>query len=361
MISLARWIDRAYGRRAHLVVTTSGGEDGFALFGGFRARHRFVSLYLPQSSRPRTRICAHGPVTADRCRQLVQRHGLVVFCGETAPPDLAEELLTLPLVVDMEMTTPPTLTGPGATWSRSAKANISRIRRGRFDWDVTTDQKFIAEFHNRMYRPSMRGRHGAAAYIESRSALLRRSRLERLELLRIFQHGQWIAASLNEQSDRGYRLARIGWLDGDERWLARGVVAASYWFSFQRASALGRTRLLLGAVEPHLEDGGLLYKSHWGARLCAEQRDFGAFHLLLEPSHPSCRRFLHSRSLIARGARGELIVFSARPPEATVVTPTVLSGLKRWYVWRESSSAVPEVRSGEVPVGLRPWVSPSVL
>jgi hypothetical protein len=361
MNALARWIDTEYGRRAHLVVVSPGGHEGFALFGGFRARHRFASLYLPGSIRPRTRISVHGPVTAERCRQLVQRHGLVVFCGDTAPQNLAGELLTLPLAVDMEMTTPPVLTGRGATWSRAAKANISRVRRGRFEWDVTTDQKVVADFHRRMYHPSMRWRHGAEAYIESRPALLRRTRLEGLELLRIFQGGRWIAATLNESCERGYRLTRIGWLDGDQRWLESGIVAASYWFSFQRASALGKTRLLLGGVEPHLEDGSLLYKGHWGARLSEEQRDLGAFRLLLEPSHPSCRRFLHSRSLITRGSGGELIVFSARTPEATVVAPAVLSGLKRWYVWRESPLAVPDVRSGEVPVGLRPWVSPSVL
>jgi hypothetical protein len=361
MNALARWIDSQYGRRSHLVVTSPDGQDNFALFGGFRARHRFAALYFREHAKPRTRIAVHAPVGSEHCRQLARRHGLVVFCGDTAPADLARELLTLPLVVDMEMDTPEVTTGPGASWSRSAKANIARVRRGRFDWDVATDPALIAEFHRRMYRPSMRGRHGAAAYTESRRRLLQRSRLEGLELLRIFQGGRWVAASLNESSSRGYRLTRVGWLNGDERLLESGVVAASYWFSFQRATALGRRRLLLGGVEPHLEDGSLLYKGHWGARFCDEQRDFGAFQLLLDPAHPACRRFLHAHSLIVRGSGGALIALSARTPAATVVAPGVLRGLRRWYTWRESPMPGPEGHADEVPFNLRPWVGASML
>jgi len=358
MKPLVRWLDSEYSRHSHLVMTTADRREGFALFGGFRARHRFGALYLPGAARPRTRLVVHRRATVEDCRRLVAQFGLVVFCGDSAPRELAPDLLPVPLSLDMEMPTPAVLEGPGAVWGKSAKSNISRIRRGQFAFDVVTDEAAVTEFHRRMYLPSMRGRHDAEAYVGRRRVLLKFLREPGGELLRVFQNGQWVGATLNQHiSDDGYRLLVIGWLNGDERFLRAGVVAATYWFSFQRALALGRRRILLGGVAPHLEDGIFLYKTHWGARLSSKPRDLGSFHLLLDPSHPSCRRFLQANSTIVKGTAGDLVVFSGRAPQETVVSREVMSSIRRWYVWREQPLAVPEVLADEVPRSLRPWVT----
>lgn len=349
-------LDYHYSRRSHILMGTSDGREAFAMFGGFRARHRFGALYLPPLTRSRTRLMVHHAATADYCRGLVERYGLVVFCGDSAPPELAADLLSVPLSVDMEMPTPSAFEGPGAPWSGSAKANIAKVKRGRFVFDVVDSSEWIPEFHRRMFRPSMRRRHGARAYMDSERALARYAQAAGGELLRVFRNGQWVAASINQSTLDGYRQIRLGWLDGDEGLLKSGIVSALYWFNFRRAADLGHRRILFGSVEPCLEDGVLLYKSHWGAGLCADSRFFGEFRLLLEPSHPACRRFLQAHSMVTKGTDQDFIVFSGRSPDTVPVSPAVLRGIKRWYTWRDLPAAA-VVTSEEVPRPLRPWVT----
>ncbi len=350
-------LDALRSRRSHVVVETSDGSAGFALFGGYRARHQFERRYLATQLITRSRIVLHRPTTADYCRSLARRYGLVVFCGDSAPPDLAAELLSIPVFVDLDMPTPAVFEGHGALWNRSAKANIAKVKRGRFEFDVLNGDGWVTEFHRHMYKPSMRSRHGAEAYVDSRRAQAQLARTAGSELLRVLQDGKWVAGSINRSTPDGYRLAKIGWLEGEEGLLKSGVVSAVYWFSFQRAAVLGYQRFLFGQVAPYLEDGLFLYKSKWGARLSAEQRFYGQFRLLFQPSHPVCYRFLKTHSILTRGADQDFIVFSGRTPDAVDVSPAVLRSIKRWYTWRDRPLSVPEITSEEVPRPLRPWLS----
>ena len=257
--------------------------------GGMR---RFRALYLPDSERTRTRLAGHRPATAESCRRLVERYGMVVFCGNSAPHGLETDLLSMPLSVDMEAVVPRTTEVVDARWTRSAKANIAKIRKTGFVSDVVAGGTWVSAFSRRMFRPSIHRRYGARAYLDTPGALARYARAEGAELLRVLLDGQWVAGILAQSVPEGYRFLRLGWLDGDDELFKRGVVSAMYWFGFQRAAALGHQRLLFGSVEPHLEDGLLRYKSNWGGRLSTDSRDFGSFRLLLEPAHPACSRFL---------------------------------------------------------------------
>jgi hypothetical protein len=360
--SATRWlravqssIDDERSRRSHVLVSTADHREGFALFGGFKARHRVAAVYLPSAGDVRTRIGLHRPATAELCRNLAARWGLVAFCGDSAPPGLESEILTIPVDVEMEMPTP----GHGAHWSRSAKANIARVKRSQFSFDVVCGDAWVAEFRRRMHRPSMRNRHGARAYVVSRRAMARYAGTEGSELLRIFREGRWVAGSLNRSTPDGYRLWVVGWRDGDAAERRNGVISATYWFNFQRAAALGHRRILLGSVEPYLEDGILTYKGHWGATLSTRSAQFTRFDLLLDPAHPVCGRFLRSHSIITRGADGDYIVFSGTIPGALNVPPAVLSAVRRWYIWRDRPQVSADDMSGDVPVPLRRWVARS--
>ena len=226
-------LDAVRSRRSHVVVETADGSAGFALFGGYRARHQFGRRYLATQEKTRSRIVLHRPTTADDCRSLARRYGLVVFCGDSAPPDLAAELLSIPVLVDLDMQTPAVCEGPGALWNRSAKANIAKVKRGRFEFDVLNGDGWVTEFHRHMYKPATRSRHGPEAYVDRRRAQAQLARTAGSELLRVLQDGKWVAGSINRSTPDGYRLAKIGWLEGEEGLLQRGVVSAVYWFSFQ--------------------------------------------------------------------------------------------------------------------------------
>jgi hypothetical protein len=349
--------DDLRSQRSHVVMETADRSAGFALFGGFRARHQFGRRYLATQENTRSRIVLHRPTTADYCRSLARRYGLVVFCGDSAPSDLAAELLAIPVLVDLDMPTPVVFEGHGAHWNRSATANIARVKRGRFAFDVLHGDGWVTEFHRHMYKPSMRSRHGAEAYVDTRRAQAQLARTAGSELLRVLQDGKWVAGSINRSTPDGYRLAKIGWRGGEAGLLKSGVVSAVYWFNFQRAAVLGAPRILFGQVAPYFEDGLFLYKSKWGARLSAEQRFYGQFRLLFQPSHPVCHHFLRAHSILTRGADQDFIVFSGRTPDAVDVSPAVLRSIKRWYTWCDQPLSVPEITAEEVPRPLRPWLT----
>jgi hypothetical protein len=349
-------LDAPRSRYSHVLLTTPDRRTGFALFGGFKTRHRIAAVYLPAGAPSRTRVVFHRPATAAVCRALAARWGLVAFCGASAPAGLEDAVLSLPFDVGMEMPTPLVFEGPAAGWTRSAKANLARVRRGGFSSDVVPGGDLAAEFLRRMHRAAMRAQHGPKAYPAGGHEVRRFAREDGSELLRVFKDGRWVAGSLNRSTPDGYRLWIMGWQNGDAALRRQGVVSAVYWFNFHRAAALGHRRILLGGVDPYLEDGILQYKAHWGATL-SEPRWRSRLGLLLDPSHPACARFLRARSIVTCGADGRYIVFSGKPPEAVDVSPAILRGIARWYVWRDTPSGVPDVKSDDVPASLRPWVS----
>ena len=350
-------LDHGRSRHSHVVVETPDRQAGFALVGGWKARHLFQRLYLGTSERVPVRVVFHQTATADDCRGLARRYGMVVFCGDSAPAALAAELLSIPVLVDMEMPTPVVFEGPGSHWSAGAKSDIRRVRRGRFQYDIQRGDAWVPEFYARMFRPTLIGRHGARAYSESQPRIARLARVAGGELLRVLQDGKWVAGSMNQSTAAGYRLVKLAWAEGSDAVLRSGAVCAMYWFNFKRAAVLGHSHVLFGTVSPFLEDGVLRYKSKWGGRLSADGRHFGEFRLLLDLSHPMCRRFLHAHSLIARGAGRDFIVFSGGTPQTVDVAPELLRGIARWYTWRDRPSPEPDVSADEVPHPLRAWLA----
>jgi hypothetical protein len=349
-------MDQQYARFFHLVVRAPSGEEGFAIFGGHRIHHHFSRVYLGERERHDVRLGCHRSVVTPTCRRLLRDYGLVVFCGTATPPELASEVLHIPLMVDLVMPVPVALDGPLAHWSRSAEADIAKLRRARFRCELQSGDSWVSEFRRRFYKPSMASRHRLEACVGSESDLRQHARAEGAEFLRIVRDALWVGGIVNQSTPDGYRLLRLGWREGEPQLLKDGVVAAMYWFSFQRAIELGHRRIMLGAVWPYLEDGLLSYKGKWGARLDPTQRRFGDLHLLVDPAHETCRRFLAAHSIVARGSNGDLIVFSGRRPGEVTVPRTILAGIARWYRWVERRNVSGGIAREEVPGTLGSWL-----
>ena len=208
---------------------------------------------------------------------------------------------------------------PAHCWNRSANANIAKVKRGRFEFDVLDGDRWVTEFHRHMYRPSMRSRHGAEAYVDSRQRTAQLARTAGSELLRVLQDGKWVAGSINRSTPDGYRLAKIGWLEGEEGLLKSGVVSAVYWFSFQRAAVLGYRRILFGQVAPYLEDG-LFFTRANGVRGSPPSNGSMGSSVSFSNRHTLCAiDFLKAHSILTRGTDRDFIVFCGRGPEAVDV------------------------------------------
>ncbi len=346
--------DSQYTGSLHLIVRDSARPDGFALFGGHRLRHRFSHLYFGDGAGHRLGLGWHRRDAEAASVRLVRQYGLVVFTGASLPPALAPETLRLPLMVDFEKPMPHPIEGAGAGWTRSARADISRVKRAGFRCTVDHGIDWIPAFRREFAGPSMARRHGAEAITATARRFREIAGAGGAEFLRVWLDDAWVGGIFNSSSPDGYRLHYLGWRRGDVALLRQHVVGAMYWFSFCRAAELGHTRCLLGGVWPSLEDGVFQYKGKWGGRLDWTARRHPDIHLLIDPAHDTCRRFLHRHSLVARNTSGEFVVFSARTPAEAGVPPSVLASLSHWYRWRRPADGPRPVEDADVPARLRP-------
>jgi hypothetical protein len=352
-IDLAGRLRSRAERCVHVNVRSRSGRDGFTIVGGHSPRHHFSRVYLGTRDH-RVRLGLHGPAVTLSCRKTLRDYGLVVFCGDTTPPELESEVLHTPMMVDLTLPMPAALEGPLAPWSRSVKADLSKVRR--FKCEVEQGDAWVDEFQRRFHDPTMSHRHATEAYTASVRDLRKCSRAPGAEFLRILRDGEWVGGILNRSTPKSYRLQRLGWRGGEPQLLKDGVVAAMYWFSIRRASELGHGFVYLGSVMPYLDDGLLFFKGKWGAQFDREPSRFGELHLLVDPSHDTCRRFLAAHSLLARGSNGDLIVYSGRRPGEVNVPRTILAGVSRWYRWLERPDASGAITRAEVPASLRSWL-----
>jgi hypothetical protein len=341
-------------RRVHLIVRSSG-ADGFALFGGHRPRHFFSRLYLGTREH-RVHVAIHSPDDVESCRKLAHDYGLVIFAGNSVPSALMSDAIHIPGMVELAIDMPERLDGALARWSRSAQADIKKVLREGFSYEVQTGDSWVREFHRRFYCPSMSRRHAQEAFMRSVRMMTNLTREPGVEFLRIVREGVWVGGCLNRSTPDGYRLHNLGWLDGQPELLKGGVVSAIYWSAIRRADELGHSSVKLGSAAPYLEDGLLFFKGKWGARVEPLSNQYGEFRLLLDPSHETCRRFLAAHSLIARDAAGGAVVYSSHRPNEVNVPPSVMAGVSRWYRWLERPRASVTVTREAVPAHLRAWL-----
>ena len=260
------------------------------------------------------------------------------------------------MLVDLEMPTPAVFEGPGACWNRSAKCNIARVKRGRFEFDVLKGNGWVTEFYRDMYKPSMLSRYGPRPMWTAGRALAQLARTPGTELLRVLLDGNGSpGTSIGPRRTATGREAR---LDGRRRRTPQERRRVSWvWFNFRvlRLSAISAfssapssrtSKMACFSTRANGVDG-----------FPANGRYFGEFRFLLEPSHPVCRQFLQAHSILTRGTDRGFIVFSGRGPDAVDISPEVLRGIKRWYTWRDRPLSVPEITSEEVPRQLQPWLT----
>jgi hypothetical protein len=342
-------------RAVHFVVRAKTDEEGFALFGGHRPRRYVSRLYLGEREH-RLSVALHRPTTAALCRTLLRQYGLVVFCGDTMPPDIAGDVLVTPRFVDLSLPLPNPLWGPDAHWCHSVREDLRKIRRQQYQYEVQVGDDWVTEFHRSFHVPTILQRHGAEGFTASDRDLRARARTPGTEFVRITRGGEWVAGCVNRSTPEGYRLHYLGWRGGDPQLLKDGIVAAIYWSSLCRASELQSPRIYLGQVAPFLEDRLLLFKGKWNAHLEPLSSNYGDLNLLIDPSHQTCRRFLRTHSLLARGENGDAIVYSSQRPDEVVISPTIRAGISRWYRWLERPHARASALRSEVPTPLCPWV-----
>lgn len=186
-----------------------------------------------------------------------------------APRVLAERLypetwLRLPEAVNARLRVPE----PGAAvhWPRKASYNVCRVRKGGFDWQVSTRAADFDHFFDTMLVPYATARHGDNVLVPSRRAMHRRFR--RGGILWIEQGGERTAGVLAEIDGDMLRLWALGTRGGSEEPARAGALSAAYIFALDYARSLGLRWCDLGGGPPSPTDGSMRHKLSWGAEVC---------------------------------------------------------------------------------------------
>lgn len=143
--------------------------------------------------------------------------------------------------------------------------NLRRIRKYGLYATLSRDSADLIDFYHNAYLPFISDRFGELGISRSESQVARYFR--KGGLLWVECEGVRLAAMVFSMSGRVARSCVIAPLRNQPNAVRFGAVSATYKFLIDLARAEDCTMVHLGMSRPHLLDGVLIHKKHWGARL----------------------------------------------------------------------------------------------
>ena len=150
--------------------------------------------------------------------------------------------------------------------SKGAKDDLRIARRLGYHFQLIKSEEAIQEFFHHMLIPTVKMRHEQRAFF---------SQWEHIK--RVYQSGfligaylkdQWIGAILLAPEETNtIRIANIGWRNGDNQWLKKGIATALYNQAFVWAQENEFRHVNLGSSNPFANDGPLNFKLKLGANI----------------------------------------------------------------------------------------------
>jgi len=145
------------------------------------------------------------------------------------------------------------------------KEDLRRIRKNKLEYEVTSDDERISDFHRDMYVPYIRNTFGPAALFHSLEDLKKSKGT--IELLVIRRDEEVLAGQIIVYEHDGVRTREIGVKNGDRQYVKAGVMGALYYYGLLHLQSRGFKTVGLGGSRAWLNDGVLRFKKKWGMRL----------------------------------------------------------------------------------------------
>lgn len=150
--------------------------------------------------------------------------------------------------------------------SKGANHPMRVARRLDYRFEHKESDQALQEFFQQMLIPTVQNRHEERGFF---------SKWE--DIQHVHQNGVLIAAYLDDEWIGGIllaiegadsiRIANLGWRNGDDAWLKKGIVAALYYQSLTWAQEHGYTEFNMGSSSAFVKDGPLNFKLKWGATM----------------------------------------------------------------------------------------------
>jgi hypothetical protein len=168
--------------------------------------------------------------------------------------------LFIPMWLESQIETPVTAR------NRSSVSSLKSIEKNGLTYSVTTAPDQLRDFYYNMHLPTIRGRHGDGAFLDTIQTIMDPVACGDCELLSVQQGNESIAGVLILKNENPPKLWKCGVRDASPLYFKAGGMAGVYAFSSQHLHAHGHATMNLGGTRAFLSDGILFYKTKFGAR-----------------------------------------------------------------------------------------------
>ena len=187
-----------------------------------------------------------------------------------------QELTIIPELISMTLDVSEPFEKIFNGFNKSAKEEIRRIKRYKYEYEVYQDLDKLKLFYNHMYMPYTYLRHGKLAicanFYTIRHLFERGSKLMFVKL-----DNEYVFGSLFFIKKDTIIGTHAGIMDGQIDCFKKNISAASYYFSILWAKENGARFLDFGTCRPFLNDGLFKYKKKWGTTMEKAKGNFGIF------------------------------------------------------------------------------------
>ena len=186
---------------------------------------------------------------------------------------------------------------------RNTRQELRRLlRKYRYECSLSSAHGDASDFYDRLYRPYVTQRFGAAALVVDRNTFLRECR--RGVLLRLWSDGTLLGGALLRPLGRTLAVVWSALDSATPASSLRGVTDCLDYFSLLYAHLQGYRCLDLGPSRPDLCDGILRYKAKWGGEVSAGFASQALIHLSCRGNAQGLRDFLGRHVFVIREAHG---------------------------------------------------------
>lgn len=153
--------------------------------------------------------------------------------------------------------------------NRSLVADLRKIRKYNYSYEITRDPAKLRLFYDRMYSPHVGKRFGETMLHTSFQGM--KKVFEKGNLLLVKRGEEYLSGSVNTIDGESVFPYFNGLLDGSVEYLRQGALAASYYFLILWAKEKGFKRIDFGHCRPFFSDGVFRYKRKWGMEVEGER------------------------------------------------------------------------------------------
>lgn len=178
--------------------------------------------------------------------------------------------------------------------NKSAKRDLARLRKNKFEYIVTRDSGMLDDFYYNMHIPMIRTRYKTGAFETSYNEIMDKIKENCYELLLIKKQNIFITGCLLNRCDKIPRM----WKNGirDFKYWNEGGIAATYIYASEYLHQKGYEKVSFGLTSSFLNDGVLRYKKKWDILLEISDKKGYIFKPLIESD--GLKDFFKSHPLI---------------------------------------------------------------